>query len=149
MPHLLAPLVGTVVPLSSVPDALFAQGAMGPGIAIEPPLDVLDVVSPIEGTLLQVFPHAFVVVADDGLAVLVHLGIDTVQLAGAGFTPFAAKGDRVTAGAPVIAFDVAAVRAAGRPTVVPVIVLERSGDDVSVLVAEGADVLPGAPLLAV
>jgi len=149
VPNVLSPLVGTVLPLSSVPDRLFAEGAMGPGVAIDPPADVVDAVAPIDGTLLQVFPHAFVVVADDGLAVLVHLGLDTVQLKGEGFTAFAAKGDRVVAGTPVIAYDVPSVRAAGLSTVVPVVVLERPADQVSSLAADGAAVLPGAPLLSV
>lgn len=149
MPDILCPLVGTVLPLSAVPDPLFAQGAMGPGIAIDPPAEVVDAVAPIAGTLLQVFPHAFVVVADDGLAVLVHLGLDTVQLEGKGFTAFAAKGDRVDAGTPVIAYDVPAIRAAGLSSVVPVVVLERSADEVAVLPAEGSGILPGAPLLSV
>jgi len=146
---ILSPIAGTVVALSSVPDPLFAQGAMGPGIAIEPPTDVVDAVAPIAGTLLQVFPHAFVVVADDGLAVLVHLGLDTVQLKGEGFTAFAAKGDRVAAGTPVIAYDVPAIRAAGLSSVVPVVVLERTADDLTVLPVEGAAILPGASLLSV
>jgi glucose-specific phosphotransferase system IIA component len=149
MPDILSPLVGTVLPLSAVPDPLFAQGAMGPGVAVDPPAEVVDAVAPIDGTLLQVFPHAFVVVADDGLAVLVHLGLDTVQLQGQGFTAFAAKGDRVSAGTPVIAYDVPAIRAAGLSSVVPVVVLERSADEVTVVGAEGADVLPGARLLSV
>ncbi|MFJ4038438.1 PTS glucose transporter subunit IIA [Microbacterium sp. NPDC090007] len=149
MPAVHSPLVGTVLSLAAVPDALFAQGAMGPGVAIDPPAEVVDAVAPIDGTLLQVFPHAFVVVGDDGLAVLVHLGLDTVQLKGAGFTAFAAKGDRVTAGAPIIAYDVPAVRAAGLATVVPVVVLERPAADVTVLAAEGDAIAPGAPLLSV
>lgn len=149
MPDILSPLVGTVLPLSAVPDRLFAQGAMGPGVAIDPPAEVVDAVAPLAGTLLQVFPHAFVVVADDGLAVLVHLGLDTVQLNGEGFTAFAAKGDRVEAGAPVIAFDVPAIRAAGLSSIVPVVVLERSADEIAVLPSEGAAILPGAPLLSI
>lgn len=149
MPDILSPIAGTVVALSAVPDALFAQGAMGPGVAIDPPADVVDAVAPIAGTLLQVFPHAFVVVADDGLAVLVHLGLDTVQLRGEGFTAFAAKGDRVAVGTPVIAYDVPAIRAAGLSSVVPVVVLERAADALTVIPAEGASVLPGASLLSV
>lgn len=149
MTVILSPLVGVVLPLADVPDQLFAQGAMGPGVAIDPPLEVVDAVSPVDGTLLQVFPHAFVVVTDDGLAVLVHLGLDTVQLKGEGFTPFAAKGDRVAAGTPVIAYDVPAIRAAGLSGVVPVVVLVRSADDVSLLSAEGSRIAPGAPLLSV
>lgn len=144
---ILSPLVGTLVPLSAVPDPMFAQGMMGPGVAVEPPVEVVDVIAPLAGTLLQVFPHAFVVVSDDGLGILVHLGIDTVKLEGAGFTALAAKGDRVEAGTPVITYDVAAVRATGLATVVPVVVLERSPDDVRVDASEGEHLLPGAPLL--
>ena len=147
MSEIQSPLVGTVLALADVPDQLFAQGAMGPGVAIEPPAELVDVVAPIDGTLLQVFPHAFVVVADDGLAVLVHLGLDTVQLKGEGFTAFAEKGDSVVAGTPIIAYDVPAIRAAGLSSVVPVVVLERSADDLTVLAPPGAAVLPGAPLL--
>ncbi len=147
MSEIQSPLVGTVLALADVPDQLFAQGAMGPGVAIEPPAELVDVVAPIDGTLLQVFPHAFVVVADDGLAVLVHLGLDTVQLKGEGFTAFAEKGDSVVAGTPIIAYDVPAIQAAGLSSVVPVVVLERSADDLTVLAPQGAAVLPGAPLL--
>lgn len=149
MPDIQSPLVGTVRSLSAVPDELFAQGVMGPGVAIDPPDEVVDAVAPIDGTLLQVFPHAFVVVADDGLAVLVHLGLDTVQLQGEGFTVFAAKGDRVSAGTPIIAYDVPAVRAAGRATIAPVVMLERSSEDVTVLAALDAGIRPGLPLLSV
>lgn len=149
MAHILSPLAGTVQSLSAVPDALFAAGTMGPGAAIDPPAEVVDAVAPVDGTLLQVFPHAFVVVTVDGLGVLVHLGIDTVQLGGEGFTAFAAKGDRVTAGTPVIAYDVPGVRAAGLSTIVPVIVLERSPEDIALAAAEGASVLPGSPFLSV
>lgn len=149
MTEVLSPLAGSVLSLSAVPDQLFAVGAMGPGIAIEPPAAVVEVVSPISGTLLQVFPHAFVVVGDDELGVLVHLGIDTVQLKGEGFTALAGKGDFVSAGAPVISYDVPAIRAAGFASIVPVVILERPADTLVVLPAEGDDVLPGTPLLTV
>ncbi|QHC58173.1 PTS glucose transporter subunit IIA [Rathayibacter sp. VKM Ac-2760] len=147
MVHVLSPLTGAAVPLASVPDPLFAAGAMGPGIAIAPPERPLEVVAPIDGTLAQVFPHAFVVAADDGLAVLVHLGIDTVGLGGAGFIALAAKGDRVEAGASIVTYDVPAILAAGLSAVVPVVVLERPAEAVAVLVADGAALQPGTALL--
>ncbi|QHF25040.1 PTS glucose transporter subunit IIA [Rathayibacter sp. VKM Ac-2804] len=143
----LSPLAGRAVPLSAVPDPLFAAGVMGAGVAIEPPAEAVEVVSPVRGILLQVLPHAFVVVADGGRAVLVHLGIDTVRLKGVGFTILAAKGDRVEAGTPVLAYDVPAIVAAGLPPVVPVVVLECTADHVDVLAADGASVLAGDPLL--
>ncbi|TDX76673.1 PTS system N-acetylglucosamine-specific IIA component (Glc family) [Rathayibacter sp. PhB151] len=143
----LSPLAGRAVPLSAVPDQLFAAGVMGAGMAIEPPAERVEVLSPVHGVLLQVLPHAFVVVADSGRAVLVHLGIDTVGLKGAGFTVLAAKGDRVEAGTPVLEYDVPAALAAGLPTVVPVVVLERTADHVDALAEDGASVLAGDPLL--
>ena len=73
---ILAPLPGRLIPLEAVPDPVFSQGIMGPGAAIEPPAEVVGVVAPVSGTLLEVFPHAFVVLTPQGWVVLVHLGID-------------------------------------------------------------------------
>ena len=75
----LAPCPGTVVAMSDVPDPVFAEEMVGPGVAIEPDPGPTTVVSPIAGTVVKVMPHAFVVLGD-GVGVLVHLGIDTVKL---------------------------------------------------------------------
>ena len=127
----LAPVAGRAVGLDTVPDPTFAQAIVGPGAAIDPPRTVVDAIAPITGKLVKVFPHAFVIVSPDGRGVLVHLGIDTVQLKGAGFTVRATQGDTVTAGDVIVSYDVPAIVASGRDPIVPVIVLDRQGDDIT------------------
>ncbi len=137
----LSPLGGTLVPLGEVPDATFAKGIVGHGLAIDPPREVVDVVAPLTGKILKLWPHAFALQTADGTGVLVHLGIDTVQLEGEGFSAYAAEGDEVEIGQPILRYDVPAVEAAGRNPVVPVIVLDRKADTVELRdLAAGADV---------
>ncbi|GAB95533.1 PTS system N-acetylglucosamine-specific IIC component [Kineosphaera limosa] len=124
----LAPLTGRVLPLSQVPDKSFAEGIVGPGLAIDPEHKVLNVAAPVSGTVLQVWPHAFVIGTDDGRGVLVHLGIDTVQLEGKGFASHVSKKDRVVAGQIMTTYDVPAVVASGRSPIVPVIVMDKKAD---------------------
>lgn len=137
----LSPLAGTLVPLGDVPDATFAKGIVGPGVAIDPPREVMDVVAPVSGTILKLWPHAFALQTGDGVGVLVHLGIDTVQLKGEGFSAYAAEGDEVEIGQQVLRYDVPAIVAAGRNPVVPVIILDRKADTIALRdLAAGADV---------
>ena len=82
----LAPVRGRAVPMTQVPDPTFAQGIVGHGAAIDPPREIVDAVAPISGKVLQMFPHAYIIISDDNVGVLVHLGLDTVQLKGEGFT---------------------------------------------------------------
>ncbi len=119
------PVAGTVVPLADVPDPMFAQGIMGPGIAIEPSGDT--VVAPADATVSTVFPtgHAVGLVLGDGTELLIHVGIDTVSMNGDGFVPLAKAGDVVTAGTPLLRFDADRIRAAGHPAITPVIVLNN------------------------
>ncbi len=138
---MLAPLRGTVVPLSEVPDATFAKGIVGHGLAIDPPREIVDVVAPVTGRIAKLWPHAFALQTADGIGVLVHLGIDTVQLEGEGFSSYATEGDEVEIGQPILRYDVSAVEAAGRNPVVPVIILDRKADAVALRnLATGADV---------
>jgi PTS system glucose-specific IIA component len=81
-------------------------------------------------------PHAYIIVSadphgDQGVGVLVHLGLDTVQLKGNGFTALVAKGDKVEAGQPVITYDVPSVLAAGRNPIVPVVVMDKKPEDIT------------------
>ncbi|PZG25643.1 phosphoenolpyruvate--carbohydrate phosphotransferase [Spongiactinospora gelatinilytica] len=121
-----APVAGSAAPLSTVPDPVFSAGMVGPGLAIDPPRAPLVSVAPIDGKIMKLHPHAFVIVGDDGRGVLVHLGIDTVQLRGAGFSVLATEGARIRAGEPVVAWDPAAVEAGGRSPVCPVVALDAS-----------------------
>jgi PTS system N-acetylglucosamine-specific IIA component len=137
MTTVLAPVAGAAIRLRSVPDPVFSEGLVGPGMAIEPDREPGRAISPIEGTIVKLHPHAFVVVGDDGRGILVHLGIDTVQLKGEGFELLAAEGDRVSAGQPVVAWDPAGIEAGGRSPVCPVVALDAVAGTV-IGVAEGA-----------
>ncbi len=128
---ILAPVPGRAVPLQQVPDPTFAQGIVGNGAAIDPPREIIDAVAPISGKVLQMLPHAYIIVSDDNVGVLVHLGLDTVQLKGEGFTALVKQGDAVTAGQPVITYDVPAVVASGRNPIIPVIVMDKKADDIA------------------
>ncbi|MFG1703578.1 PTS glucose transporter subunit IIA [Nonomuraea sp. M3C6] len=124
MTTVLAPVEGAAVGLAAVPDPVFSAGLVGPGTAIDPLRGPLKAVAPIAGKIMKLHPHAYVIVGDDGKGVLVHLGIDTVQLKGKGFQLLAAEGDRVCAGQPVVAWDPAAIEAGGRSPVCPVVALD-------------------------
>ena len=139
-----APLEGTLTALTEVPDPVFAGQLVGAGVAVEPPAGarVIDVVAPAAGTLAKLHPHAFVLLTEDGTGILVHLGIDTVKLEGAGFTLHAVEGDRVAAGTLVVTFNPAAVRAQGLSASCPVVVLDSRPDSVPAPTT-GTEVLPG------
>ena len=119
-----APFAGDVVELSQVPDASFAQGMVGEGFAVMPDaVDAFDVCAPVDGTITMVFKtrHAFGMKTADGLDLLIHIGIDTVELKGEGFTALAKKGDTVTAGTPIIAVEASKLRERGVNLITPVV----------------------------
>ena len=146
-----APVPGRAVALANVPDQIFAQGMVGYGVAIDPPQGIVDAVAPVRGFVHTLLPHAYVVMTDDGVGVLVHLGLDTVQLKGQGFAARVAKGDRVEAGQLVMTYDVPAVAATGRKTIVPVVVMEKKATDIDIAsaVAAGGAVATGDSLFTV
>ena len=117
-----APVAGTLLPLTDVDDKVFASEAMGRGVAIKPTSGTI--VAPIGGRVVVAMKtgHAFGIKSDEGVEVLVHIGIDTVQLKGEGFAPKVAKGDIVTAGDVLCEVDLAAVEAAGYDTTTVMIV---------------------------
>ncbi|AXB41899.1 PTS sugar transporter subunit IIA [Amycolatopsis albispora] len=140
--EILSPVPGRTVPMSEVPDQVFAQAMVGPGIAVQPSGGRADAVSPVDGTVVTLHPHAFVVSTEDGRGVLVHLGIDTVQQKGEGFTLHVVKGESVRAGQPLISWDPEAVTAAGYSAVVPVVALDAPAEALAAL-STGADVTEG------
>lgn len=143
-----APAAGAVVAMADVPDPVFAGSIVGPGLAIDPDQDgVQPVVAPVDGRVAKLHPHAFVVQVDHARAVLVHLGLDTVQLGGVGFTLHVAEGDAVTAGQTVVTWTPSAVAAGGRSPVCPVVALQGQPADVRPLVEPGVRVEVGADLL--
>ena len=125
--QVLAPCPGRVVAMSDVPDPVFAEEMVGPGVAIEPEPGRATVVSPIAGKVVKVLPHAFVVLGD-GVGVLVHLGINTVRLEGEGFEVLATQGSEVAAGDPMITWDPSSLppTASGQDVspIVPVVLMD-------------------------
>ena len=117
-----APVSGTVIPLEDVPDPAFAGAMVGDGAAVEPTSDV--VLAPCDATVAVLFStgHAIALETPQGLELLIHIGIETVNMKGEGFEKLVAQGDTVKAGTPLIRFDKAAIAAAGNPTVTPVLI---------------------------
>jgi len=123
-----SPVKGTVVGLEGVSDPVFSSAMVGPGTAVDPVRTAGHVCAPVAGTLRKLKPHAFIVVTDDGHGVLVHLGIDTIQLDGSGFELLAAEGDYVVAGSPIVSWDPVAVADQGFSPICPVIALDATDD---------------------
>ena len=119
----------TAVALDQVPDPVFAGGVMGPGVAIEPSGDT--VYAPGAGVVAAAQPtgHAFGLQLDNGIEVLIHVGIDTVNLKGEGFDVKVKNGDRIEEGTPLVTFDRSVIEKAGYPLVTPVIVLNADAFD--------------------
>jgi PTS system beta-glucosides-specific IIC component len=118
-----SPLDGTVVALGDVPDPVFSRGTLGPGIAVIPSGNTA--YAPGSGVVVAAQPtgHAFGLLLDGGVEVLIHVGIDTVKLKGAGFDVHVTKGQRVTAGTPLVTFDRKVIEDAGYPLITPIIIL--------------------------
>ncbi|MFD0898023.1 beta-glucoside-specific PTS transporter subunit IIABC [Loigolactobacillus binensis] len=117
-----SPLSGTILPLKELTDEAFASGALGQGVAVDPS-DGL-VVAPAAGTIGLVFPtgHAIGLNTVDDVELLIHIGMDTVQLDGQYFETLVKRGEQVAAGQPLVKFDIAAIRAAGYEVITPIIV---------------------------
>lgn len=120
--NLKSPLTGKVLPLSEVADQVFSSGAMGKGIAIEP--EKGELLAPADGEITTIFPtgHAVGLTTTDGIEILMHIGMDTVELNGAGFETVVKQGDQVKAGDLLVKFDIDAIRAAGYSTVTPIVI---------------------------
>lgn len=144
--QVLSPMPGTITALSEVPDPMFAQAMLGPGVAIDPPRRPITVVAPISGTLTSLFPHAMGI-ETEGYSVLVHLGLETVNLQGKGFTLLKAKGDTVTAGDAVIEWDPSVIESQEKlPVVTPLIAVQAEASALTQLVADGTEVDTGTPV---
>ena len=132
-----SPLTGDVLPLSETPDAVFASGAMGQGVAIRP--SVGEVVAPADGTIRLLFPtnHAIGLATDDGAELLIHVGMDTVELDGKSFTAHVVQGSKVKKGQLLLSFDMEAIQKAGYSVVTPVIVTNSADYETVETVASG------------
>ncbi|RBW68648.1 beta-glucoside-specific PTS transporter subunit IIABC [Bacillus taeanensis] len=120
--NVVSPISGEVKALSDVNDAAFSSEALGKGIAIEP--SVGEVVSPVDGVISAVFPtgHAIGITSNDGAEILIHIGINTVQLNGKHFTPLVKQGDTVKQGDHLVNFELEKIKEAGFEVTTPVII---------------------------
>ena len=141
-----APFSGKLVPLSEVPDETFASGVLGEGIAIEPSDGLF--CSPVDGTVETIAEtkHAIGFAADNGLEILVHVGLETVSLNGEGFEILVKEGDKVKAGQPVAKADLALIRERGLKTITS-LVLTGGADDMELHCAEGLATAGKTPVL--
>lgn len=117
-----SPMQGTAVPLTEVPDDTFAAEILGKGMAVVP--EDKEVISPVNGTVSTVFDtkHAVGITADDGMEILIHVGINTVELNGQYFTAHVKEGDLVKAGQPLLTADLKNIADAGYNLTTPVII---------------------------
>jgi len=143
--QIVSPVDGEVVPLADVDDAVFASGVLGEGVAVRPSGGA--VVAPLAGVVTTLLDsrHAVGITADDGVEVLVHVGLDTVKLEGRGFTAHVAQGDRVEVGQALLDVDLDALAAAGYDTTTPVVVTNADRHDV--VVDAAGQVSAGRPII--
>lgn len=145
---LVAPVAGSVVPLSDVSDKAFATGALGKGIGVDPKDPV--VCAPVSGAVTALFPtgHAFGITSSDGVETLVHIGVDTVELEGEGFKALVKQGDIVEAGDGVVSVDFDLIRKKGiDPTVM--VVVSNSGEYLDVIPTDRSSLKCGDPCVTV
>ena len=143
--RVLAPVSGRAVPLAEVPDEVFAEGMAGQGCAIVPEASG-EAVAPVSGMLVKLFEggQAFGIATDGGIEMIVHLGLDTIELRGKGFERIATEGDRVEAGQPIVRFDLEEIRAGGYDPVTPVLV--TNDEDHPVTGVRTGEIQAGEPL---
>lgn len=139
---LVAPVSGTVVAIEQVPDEAFASKAVGDGLAILPTGST--VVAPASGTLVKIFNtnHAFCLETENGVEIVVHMGLDTVALEGKGFTRLAEEGSTVVAGQPVLEMDLVFLNANARSMISPV-VISNIDDFAGITLLAGETVVAG------
>lgn len=139
---IVAPLSGRILPLAEIPDEVFSQGVLGDGVGIDPTSNV--VLAPADASVSSVIEdsrHACGLALDNGIELLIHVGIDTVSMGGDGFELHVKEGDRVRRGDPLITFDLDKIRAAGHPTVTAFLVTEPG--DASIDFRTGIDAAAG------
>ena len=121
-----SPIKGEVLNLSDIEDAAFSSGVLGQGVAIIPSDG--KVVAPVDGVVTTLFPslHAIGILSDEGVEVLIHIGLNTVQLEGRGFEACIKQGDRITKGETILKFDIDVIKEAGYSVVTPIVVTNSS-----------------------
>lgn len=143
-----APLSGKVVKLSQLNDQVFASGLMGKGIAIEPTNG--EVCAPVTGTITSILPtkHAIGITSDEGIELLIHVGMDTVELKGVGFECFVNENEHVKAGDLLLKADLKKIKAAGFSVTTPIVVTNTK-EYSAVEVISSTEVTKGHPLITI
>ena len=143
-----APLEGEVIQLSAIEDETFSSGILGKGIAVNPSQGKL--VSPVKGEITAIFPtlHAVGITSEDGVELLIHIGMDTVKLEGKYFNAMIKKGDQVNVGDVLIVFDINAIKAEGYSLVTPIIV-SNSNQYTDVLSSDKKSINMGESLMTI
>lgn len=124
--ELFSPLNGTVINISEVPDPVFSEKMMGDGFAVIP--NDGELVSPVKGKIIQVFPtkHAICIETEDGLEMIIHVGLDTVELNGEGFEVLVGAGDNIEVGDPLLNIDLEFLIKNNKEIVTPVIIANHA-----------------------
>ena len=144
----MSPLDGRIIPIEEIPDELFSQRIMGDGVGIEPTGNT--VCAPADATVGVVMAdskHACGLVLDNGMEILIHVGIDTVDMNGDGFSLFVKEGDRVKTGDPLISFTPEKIRAAGHPMTTAFLITDN-GSASDVRFRTGQDAKAGQTVIA-
>ncbi len=141
-----SPMRGQVIPLSAIKDAAFAQGILGKGIGIVPTIG--EVVAPFDGMVLTVFStkHAIALRSDTGVELLIHIGLDTVQLEGRHFETFVMQGDTVIQGQRLVSFDIEAIQKSGYSIETPIIVT-NSDDYLDIVETNATEIQEGTTII--
>lgn len=134
-----SPLSGHVLPLAEMEDKVFSSNAMGKGLAVDPSIG--EIIAPADGEVKILFPtkHAVGFVTDEGTEILIHVGMDTVELDGKYFTAYVSQGDKVKAGQKILSFDIEAIKEAGYSLITPIVV-SNTGDYQDVLLTGASQV---------
>lgn len=146
MTHVVSPATGEVKAISTASDPVFAEGAVGDGVAIYPDAqsDSLTVYAPVAGKAIRVMPHAFVIMTEDKKGILVHVGIDTVELKGEGFDVHAEQKSQVEVGQPMVTCSPAFITEKGLDPVILVVQMDSEKDSLSNKAS--GPTTPGEPL---
>lgn len=142
-----APITGKVVTLEEVPDPVFNQKMMGEGVAVIPSEGKL--LSPVNGKIIHIAEtkHAIGIEATDGTEILIHVGLETVELKGEGFTVNIANGNTVSVGDSLIDFDLEYIKEHASSSITPIVITNSSNDDKSYTMINDQEIIAGETVI--
>lgn len=145
--NIYAPMDGKIIPLENIPDPVFSQKMMGEGIGIEPTNG--KVYAPVDAKVIQVAPtkHAIGLLAGDGTEILIHIGLDTVNLKGEGFTVHVSQDQEVAEGELVLEFDLDYIKQHAPSTVTPIVITNSQNSDKTYEITNDTSAIHGETIL--